>query len=49
MFGQGSMEMTRRRFLRNGSLTALGSVGGLSALLAACGGDDVLERRGEGR
>lgn len=40
MFGQGSMGMTRRQFLRNGSLTALGSVGGLSALLAACGGDD---------
>ena len=35
MFGQGSMGMTRRQFLRNGSLTALGSVGGLSALLAA--------------
>ena len=32
--------MTRRQFLRNGSLTALGSVGGLSALLAACGGGE---------
>ncbi len=26
-----------------------GSMGGLSALLAACGGDYILGRRGEGR
>lgn len=40
MWIRNSGGMTRRQFLRTGSLTALGSVGGLSALLAACGGDD---------
>ncbi len=41
MSARNTAGMTRRQFLRKGSLTALGSVGGLSALLAACGGEEA--------